>query len=130
MLATTTYGAHAGAVSACMCAPAPCVGTMVASGGYDGLLNVYSDPSKPTPKLSLRVGIYIYIYSTWHLCILLLAVADASTTLYVYRYWHTLNCRDMQVGSTQLASVEVVRSLQLLQRCDCAGYIKFVFAWP
>lgn len=41
----------------------PCVGTMVASGGYDGLLNVYSDPSKSTPKLSLRVS------STWHLTV-------------------------------------------------------------
>ena len=61
---------------------APCVGTMVASGGYDGLLNVYSDPSKPTPKLSLRVG--IYIYSSRHLCLLLLPVTDASMHGIVY----------------------------------------------
>ena len=47
---------------ACVRLPHACVGTMVASGGYDSLLNVYSDPSKPTPKLSLRVGIYIYMY--------------------------------------------------------------------
>ena len=103
---------------------APCVGTMVASGGYDGLLNVYSDPSKPTPKLSLRVG--IYIYSSRHLCLLLLPVTDASMALYTDTV--TLSCRDMRVGSTQSASVEVVKSLQLLQRCDCAGYTKFALA--